>query len=543
MPYSFHELKNYLLNDSLSDWFDKISLLSDDFKKDKKNSFYEEIEKQKKEYHNHFLFFLKNNTKIYEYLNNNTTRDIMKNKEKCIFYKPELYHQKYDILVKPDFIIHRDLFFEIFNKVNLSDSVSQNLPEYIIFDLLYKKISFNADKSDILNDGTIFYHKCKLLIATECLYKKHKIGFFIAKDYKHRDKTLPKKENIGVFSLSDDYKEKINNSISWLHKLNKNYNEWIIYPKPSCIELYPNLNIKIGHWNGEKKLLGELIKEITLIWNISYSKRCILIEKGVSQWNDPLLLSNIYPYQIKDNKRKFIQDKIIHINQQDSIKISPRKIKNKKFIDIIKNKQNSIILDIESILDLKEKENYFNNDINIEKPRICIIGTIISETNIFKDFTIRYCKNSEEKIIIQYWLSYIKKQINNDIIKIYHWGNAEKVYIDYMKKKYPDLTYPQFEMIDLINYFKMEPITIKGCFGYGLKEIVNSLYNLELLNDKWIDDTNGLDAMTELMKTSEEAQIKNIPMKRFIKIKNLIYYNYMDCKVIVDILQMLEDMI
>ena len=49
--------------------------------------------------------------------------------------------------------------------------------------------------------------------------------------------------------------------------------------------------------------------------------------------------------------------------------------------------------------------------------------------------------------------------------------------------------------------------------------------------------------MTELMKTSELAQVKNIPMKRFIKIKNLIYYNYMDCKVIVDILQMLEDMI
>jgi hypothetical protein len=48
MPYSFHELKNYLLNDSLSDWFDKISLLSDDFTKDKQNSFYEEIEKQKK---------------------------------------------------------------------------------------------------------------------------------------------------------------------------------------------------------------------------------------------------------------------------------------------------------------------------------------------------------------------------------------------------------------------------------------------------------------------------------------------------------------
>ena len=33
---------------------------------------------------------------IYDYKDNNTTRNIMKNKEKCIFYKPELYNKKYD---------------------------------------------------------------------------------------------------------------------------------------------------------------------------------------------------------------------------------------------------------------------------------------------------------------------------------------------------------------------------------------------------------------------------------------------------------------
>ena len=40
-----------------------------------------------------------------------------------------------------------------------------------------------------------------------------------------------------------------------------------------------------------------------------------------------------------------------------------------------------------------------------------------------------------------------------------------------------------------------------------------------------------------------EAEFKNIPLKRFTEIKKIIYYNYMDCKVIVDILQMLEKMI
>ena len=90
---------------------------------------------------------------------------------------------------------------------------------------------------------------------------------------------------------------------------------------------------------------------------------------------------------------------------------------------------------------------------------------------------------------------------------------------------------------------RLEPINIKGCFGYGLKEIVKQLYNLKLIENKWEDNTDGLDAMVLILKTSEQAENKNIPIKRFEEIKRIIYYNYMDCKVIIDILKMLETMI
>ena len=43
----------------------------------------------------------------------------------------------------------------------------------------------------------------------------------------------------------------------------------------------------------EKKRLAEEIKEITLVWNISYHKRCLLHDKGIYTWQDPLLLNNI----------------------------------------------------------------------------------------------------------------------------------------------------------------------------------------------------------------------------------------------------------
>ena len=88
----------------------------------------------------------------------------------------------------------------------------------------------------------------------------------------------------------------------------------------------------------------------------------------------------------------------------------------------------------------------------------------------------------------------------NEKIYMYHWGNAEKVYLKYMKHKYPDLQFPEIELIDLCVYFKKEPIVIQGCFGYGLKEIVKYLYNHKLIDHCWEDDLNGLDAMYLLLQ-------------------------------------------
>ena len=107
----------------------------------------------------------------------------------------------------------------------------------------------------------------------------------------------------------------------------------------------------------------------------------------------------------------------------------------------------------------------------------------------------------------------------------------------------PDSKFPEFIFIDLLSYFKSIPITIQGCFGYGLKEIVKQLYNHNLINNQWSDDTDGLEAMMEIIKKSPLAESNNIPLKRYTEIKKIIYYNYMDCRVIIDILEMLEKMI
>ncbi len=49
--------------------------------------------------------------------------------------------------------------------------------------------------------------------------------------------------------------------------------------------------------------------------------------------------------------------------------------------------------------------------------------------------------------------------------------------------------------------------------------------------------------MIEIIHKSEDALDKKIPIKRYAETKKIINYNYMDCKVLVDILEMLGNMI
>tara|TARA_B100001094_G_scaffold332541_1_gene405091 strand:- start:1689 stop:3314 length:1626 start_codon:yes stop_codon:yes gene_type:complete len=541
MTFDFYQLKNHILNDSLNDWFNIVHQKHNHYLPDQPNRFLIELDKQKTEYKQKLIDELC--SKYAQYILKDQNQDqvqssIQKN-QKYIFMNSQLYHKDYNINVQPDLIIHRDIFKEIFDEIE-----DEDLPEYIILDILYNILHFTSDKNDILNQGNMYYSKCKIALATICI-TNNRYGYFIGKEYRHKNKTLEKKKTIGKYKIDQEYFDTIQDSIEWLKKLNRNYDNWVILPKPSVKELYPNMNQKCGQWITEKKKLADKIHEITLVWNISYKKRCILMDKGITQWSDPVLLSNIYPYQIKENQRELIQDKMIEINKQTELLITPRRIKDLDFISKIKDQKNSIILDIESVVSLDENESYFETiEGTTDKPRICILGTILNkEPYIFKDFTIKYLTNEEEKKIILYWVDYLYKQFQQTPIQVYHWGNAEKLYLQYMKGKYPDINYPQFNCIDLLVYFKQEPISIQGCFGYGLKEIVKQLYNFKLIENEWKDDIDGLNAMIQIIQTSEEAQLKRIPIKRYSIIKKIIYYNYMDCRVIVDILKLLQRMV
>ena len=119
---SFKDLKNYIINDPLSDWFDKINKKYNAYESTEPTKFEIMLRDKKHSYKENFIEFLMNtNYHTTIHLDYDSVKDRIDAKQKCIFIKPNLYHKKYDLSVQPDFIIHRDIFNEIFNELNIPD--------------------------------------------------------------------------------------------------------------------------------------------------------------------------------------------------------------------------------------------------------------------------------------------------------------------------------------------------------------------------------------------------------------------------------------
>ena len=59
MTFFFHQLKNFIQNDPLSDWFPLIHNEYKHYEEDSKSSFEEELEEKKSKYKDDFFTFLR----------------------------------------------------------------------------------------------------------------------------------------------------------------------------------------------------------------------------------------------------------------------------------------------------------------------------------------------------------------------------------------------------------------------------------------------------------------------------------------------------
>ena len=536
-PFDVSLLRNHIMKDPILDWFNIQERLNKGlYERDMVSSYKEFILNEWKHFKNNFFDELikKSGQNVSKESSIEMTEEMIKDKKPLIL-GARLHYT--DMVVKTDILINIDLFISIFPKIK-NYPLHSIKDEYIMINLSYSNIHFKNDIRDCLNEGMILYKKCKSFVFSTCFEKSFGYKpkeFLIGKEYYYKKNELENDKYICNILYDSNVIKKYISAYHWLTTIRSDFNNLKIDDKPSHKELYPNMNNKESEWECEKKKIAEKIKEITLLWNISYEERCNLHEKDIFSWDDPKLLS-----KLKESKKKKIQEQMIHMNKTDEILIYPRKNISNALREILQESENNnIFFDVESFLSIDEKVNFFNKKEEFNNPIIAIIGFFYKEN--FIDFTIQNYQYSDEKIIIKKFSEYLWNIHDNyGRVNIFHWGHAECKYMEYIHSKHDDIDFPEYILIDLLDHFRLEPIIIHGVFKFGLKSIGKSLYEKGLINTTWKEENdNGLDAMIKFKEICKKN--KKIPLKRYLIIKEIIEYNEIDCKVLKEIYFLLKN--
>ena len=429
----------------------------------------------------------------------------------------------------------------------IKPSIFSDKWHYVIVEIKYHTLNLHTNRyldipenliqnNTIKNNESIINYKGQIYIynkALEEIQKYKPLASFIL------GRTVKKnKDKFNCFYMlgSIDYKKFDKNIGQKVRKALKLYKK-IKSSKLGINDISVNMKSKnFDCWKTAIKTIAKKRKDISLVWNLSKKDCEQLRNKGINQYNNINL-------NLLDKSPKIINimSKIIQQNTSKSNKFYPRKYNKNQLPDNLKIKKykHELFIDFETVNSLDVQIN--NELLETDSSLIYMIGIIVKTHKgkcKYINLTVNRLTYNEEKIILLE-LDEILHKYRNSIV--YHWSNAEVHLLENACKRHNlDIKMNNY---DLLKLYKEIPITIKGCFSFGLKDVSKALYRNRFIKTQYEDSTlNGLDAMLVAFIAEKECsknKIENISDMN--KMKDIIKYNFVDCKLLLDLLNFVRN--
>lgn len=447
-----------------------------------------------------------------------------------------------DLLVRSDFLdkIIKECPLSDEEKILKAKKLSGNY-HYVVIDIKFSTLYLRSDGIHLLNQNNVPAYKSQLYIYNEAIgsiqgYTPSK-SYLLGRKYKFTKNKIQFSSNncfekLGVVNFADidlDYKTKTKNAISWFRDLKRSGHNWSISP-PIRKELFPNMCVDSGYWNKYKKIISNEIDEITKIWMCGPRHRENCIEKNIFSWSDENC--NSKNLGLKNNIANIV-DRILNINRQTTDLILPKKIESE--IYDWRTEKNNLYIDFETVNSVI-LENFKNIPCQNSNNIIFLIGVGFIKNNkwVYKKFLVNNLSNSEELRIIKDFKQYIDT-FNNHKIVYFHAENTfwEKA----LSKHNLPSSYKLKNTCDVLKLFKDEPIVLKNCFDFSLKNIAKTMKSHNMISTSLETDCkNGFSAMVNAI----DIYSKNTNVNNNDEMKDIIKYNEFDCKILYDILTYLR---
>ena len=577
------KVRNYLMKDPLLDWLNfqnnrGNSIICNNIKYDKFTSY---IMNKGIEFENVIIKIIKNKFKNYfiqigEPFNGrdiNKYYDTIESMKKGIpiIYQGVLHNEENCTYGVPDLIVRSDYINKLI-KMDIIDSNEINIPapglnlnyHYRIIDIKCCSLNLTANGQYLLNSGSISAYKGQLYIYNLALSKimgyEPDCSYILGKKWNYTccgnkfsgNNSFDRLGIINYKEFDSQYIDLTNEAIDWINKLNTEGNDWKIYDennnnRPSVEELYPNMsNTYDSPWHNYKYEISKELNEITLLWQCGVVNRENAHAQNVYSWKDKRCNAKLLG--ISGKKNAPILDKILEINRGNDLITT--KIKN-NYEDWQTKKKLEFYIDFETINDVcsdfkVNTDKVISNGFNM----IFMIGLGYELNNEWNFITFLAKDNTieEEKNMLDRFYKFITKT-KNDILgenkpfpNMYHWGHVERTLFETAKKRHLNNTWNNLKWFDMLDVFKKEPIVIKGCLNFGLKDVAKAMYKHGFIKTTWKNSifSSGTNAM--IYAYNEYKKYKNLDenIKYSHIMQNIAEYNHIDCKVIYEIINFLR---
>ena len=429
---------------------------------------------------------------------------------------------------------------------------------YVIINTKFGTLDLRSNGMHLLTSPKQNVYKGHLTFLNMCLAKMQNFtctkGLLIcrksnytASSKKHKfDNCFSRIGVVDFTGIDKTYIKQVEDAIDWIRVV-RSSSATILDPfKPSRFELYPNMKNKRDHpWHNYKLKLAEHLSEITRMYKCGLRQKIYSRDLGITNWKkldeDTLVTSGKKTIQqittiIKANKKH----KGLNLDQ-----VEAHSTKLPDDIDLVLN-----MPVIEYFVDFESANSLADNFTKFPQASgsgmIYMIGSLcvnnVSKQKTHKTYIVDRLNPTCEKQIVTQWLNDLLASTEGKTknIYIYHWGNAEKYLLEKAMKQH-NIVIGNLILVDLCKAFRESYVALPGSYSYSIKEIGRSLFRLGKIETIWsTDEIDGSSAMVAAWKAEEICRRENTKFKRIPFITDMIQYNYVDCKVMEEIMSYLR---
>lgn len=556
-------VRNYMLNDPLVDWLGSTTKKSSLSTFKNNPGFLDFIMKRGIEFERELVKYIREHkipvVTVSDVITDQSvakTECLMKEGTICIHSAP-LRNIKNNTQGIADLIVRSDYLEKLVAECPMSNkekhikapNLGSDNYHYVVIDIKFSTLPLRADGKHLLNSDNFPFYKAQTWIYNQAVGAIQgytpRYAYILGRRWNYTCKGIKYSsidclEKLGVIDFQDidhDYISKTEEAIAWRREVESHGNEWTSSP-PSRNELYPNMCVDSGRWNKEKQQIADENKEITQIWYCGVRERQNAFSLGIKSWDDPRCTS--VTLKIGPSRAPVI-DAILDINRQNIDKIRPHKIRSKMYD--WRNDRNDVFVDFETLLDIFAPLE----ELPKQKPtnQLFMIGVYYRNGNalVYKNFICNRLSLDEEFRIMNEFFLFMKER---GFPKMWFW-HAEKSFWTQAENRQYDRTnerviLTEWEKLglwcDMASLFRTEPIVLKDCFNFSLKNIVKTMNKHGLIPTKLESECDsGTMAAIKAWSAYETSDFDpaNNPV-----LQDVAKYNEFDVKALHDILEYLR---